>query len=108
MSIIRGTTPSLTFHVKDETLDLTEIAEIWITFKSKAGVNPKEKTFNIDDVVIDNENHTITLNLTQDDTLDFMVNDILVQLRVRFNNNMAYASSIIETTIGRILKEGVI
>ena len=51
--IIRGTTPTLTFHVKDETLDLSKIAALWITFKSKAG-NPKqiEKTFELEDVNI--------------------------------------------------------
>ena len=107
-SIIRGTTPILTFHVKNETLDLSDIADIWITFKNKAGVKTKEITFDLEDVVIDAVERTITLNLTQEDTLDFTDNNMVVQLRVKFNNDMAYASSIMGIDIRHILKEGVI
>ena len=108
MAIIRGTTPTLTFHVKDETLDLDQIADIWITFKTKAGVSPKEITFGTEDVVIDSTEHTITLNLTQENTLEFTNSNMVVQLRVRFNNDMAYASNIMDIDIRHILKEGVI
>ena len=108
MAIIRGTTPTLTFHVKNEQLNLDDIAEIWITFKTKAGVTPREVTYDINDVLIDNTEHTITLNLTQEDTLAFTETNMVVQLRVRFNNDLAYASSIIGIDIQHILKEGVI
>ena len=106
--IIRGTTPTLTFHVKNTTLDLDEIAEIWVTFRTKAGVKVKDKTYTKDDVLIDSAEHTITLNLTQEDTLDFTDTNMVLQLRVRFNDDNAYASSIIPIEIGHILKEGVI
>lgn len=108
MAIIRGTTPTLTFHVKNEQLDLDEIAEVWVTFKTKTGLRPKEKTFDINDVAIDSEERTITLVLSQEDTLYFSDASILIQLRTRFNNDLAYASDIIDTSIGQILKEGVI
>lgn len=108
MAIIRGTTPTLTFHVKNEQLDLDEIAEVWVTFKTKAGVRPKEKTYDINDVVIDAAEHTIELYLSQEDTLYFSDASILVQLRVRFDSDLTYASSIMDVQIGQILKEGVI
>ena len=108
MAIIRGTTPTLTFHVKNEQLDMTEIAEVWITFKTKAGVTVKEKNYDIEDVTIDAENKTIELFLTQEDTLDFAETNMVVQLRVRLDNDLAYASSIMDIDIGHILKEGVI
>ena len=108
MAIIRGTTPTLTFHVKNDQLNLDEIAEIWVTFKTKAGVKVREKTYTIEDVLIDAGEHTITLNLTQEDTLDFADTNMVVQLRVRFDNDVAYASDIIPIEIGHILKEGVI
>lgn len=108
MSIIRGTTPTLTFHVKNEQLDLNEIAEIWITFHTKAGVTVKEKTYTIEDVTINNEEKTIELDLSQEDTLYLSDTNMVVQLRVRFNDDLAYASSIMEIEIGHILKEGVI
>ena len=107
-TIIRGTTPTLTFNVKNENMDLTEVAEVWITFKTKPGVRLKEKTYDINDVVIDAVEKTITLSLSQEDTLYFADNKILVQVRMRMNNDMAFASAIIETSIGQILKDGVI
>lgn len=108
MAIIRGTTPTLTFHIKNETLDMTEIAEVWITFKTKAGVKVKEKNYDIEDVTIDPVEKTIELFLTQEDTLDFSDTNMVVQLRVRLDNDLAYASSIMDIDIGHILKEGVI
>ena len=108
MAIIRGTTPTITFHVKNAQLDLTEIAEIWVTFRTKAGVRPKEKTYDINDVVIDTENRDIILDLSQEDTLYFSDAAIWVQLRVRFDSGLAYASEIMDVSIKQILKEGVI
>ena len=107
-TIIRGTTPTLTFHVKNEQLNLNEIAEIWITFRTKSGVKIKDKTYDKEDVVIDAENHTIELFLSQEDTLSFTDPNTVLQLRVRFNNDLAYASNIMGVQIGHILKEGVI
>ena len=106
--IIRGTTPTLTFHVKNEQLNLDEISEIWVTFRTKAGVKVKDKNYTKDDVSIDAENHTIELFLPQEDTLDFSDTNMVVQLRVRFDNDLAYASDIMPIEIGHILKEGVI
>lgn len=108
MAIIRGTTPTLTFHVKNEQLDLNEIAEIWVTFQSKSGVRIKEKTYTSEDVTIDAAEHTIELFLTQEDTLYLPDTNIVIQLRIRFNDDLAYASNIIPVDIGHILKEGVI
>ena len=107
-TIIRGTTPTLTFNVKNEQMDLTEIAEVWITFKTKPGIKLKEKTYDINDVTIDAVEKTITLSLSQEDTLDFADSNMFVQVRLRMNDDMAFASAIIETSIGHILKEGVI
>ena len=107
-TIIRGTTPTLTFNVKNEQMDLTNVAEVWITFKTKAGVKPKEKTYDINDVTIDAVEKTITLSLSQEDTLYFADEKMLVQVRLRMSDDMAYASAIIESSIGQILKDGVI
>ena len=107
-TIIRGTTPTITFNIKNEQMDLTQVAEVWITFKTKPGVALKEKTYDINDVTIDAEEKTITLSLSQEDTLYFANAQMLVQMRLRMNDDNAYASDIFETSIGQILKDGVI
>ena len=106
--IIRGTTPTLVFKIKNDDMDLSQIAEVWITFKTKAGVKVKEKTYTMEDVTIDTEEKEIILSLTQEDTLEFADTNMLVQLRVRLSNDEAFASTIFDTSIGHILKEGVI
>lgn len=107
-TIIRGTTPTLTFNVKNEQMDLTQVAEVWITFKTKPGVKLVEKTYDLDDVTIDAGEKTITLALTQEDTLAFADSNMLVQIRLRFNDGSSFASAIMEVVIGHILKDGAI
>lgn len=108
MAIIRGTTPTLTFHIKNNQIDLNEVAQVWITFKTKAGVKVVEQTYDREDVTIDTEEHTIELFLSQEDTLALTDKTMLLQMRMRLNNDLAYASSISEVEIGQILKDGVI
>lgn len=105
--IIRGTTPTIVFEI-DTKIDLNEIAELWITFKTKLGVRLREKTFTLEDVTLDDEQKTIALPLTQEDTLHFSESTMQVQIRLRLNNNLAYASDIVDAEMGRILKDGVI
>ena len=104
--ITRGTTPTISFHINTE-LDLAEIAEIWITFKAKIG-KPDEKTYTKDNITIDSETGNINLFLSQPETLSFTDNPYQVQIRLRMNDDLAYASTILEIPIGKILKEGII
>lgn len=103
--MIRGTTPTLTFKISTD-LDFNDIEKAEITFKSVSGT--KEKTWDENDLGIDPIEKTMTLTLSQDDTLFFSVGEIDIQLRVKLNNDMVYASKIITSTLDRILKEGVI
>lgn len=105
--IIRGTTPTLVFDIDTE-LNLDEIVELWITFKTKLGTRAREKTFSKSQVSLDDENKRIILPLTQEDTLFFTDSVMQVQIRLRLENDLAYASDIVDTNIGRILKDGVI
>lgn len=106
--IIRGTTPTIGFHIKTE-LDLTQVAEVWITFKTKPGIpHVREKTYTMEDVTIDTENKVINLFMPQEDTLEFSDVTYNIQIRMRMNDDTAWASSIIEEPIGKILKDGVI
>lgn len=103
--MIRGTTPTLTFKINTD-LDFSLIEKAEITFRSVNGM--KEKTWDESDLGIDPEEKTMTLTLSQDDTLYFNVGEIDIQLRIKLNNDMVYASKIVTSTLDRILKEGVI
>lgn len=103
--MIRGTTPILTFKIKTD-LDLSLIEKAEITFKSVNGT--KEKTWDETELSIDDQEKKIQLQLSQEDTLFFSVGEIQIQLRIKLNNDMVYASKIVTSTLDKILKEGVI
>ena len=101
----RGTTPNITFNINTE-LDLTEIAEVWVTFKS--GIGDVEKTYDSSDVFIDAEHKKITVVMTQEDTLSFGQGQVYVQIRMRMNDDLAYASDVKGMTMNGILRDGEI
>lgn len=99
----RGTTPTL-FLELDTELSLTDISEMWVTFKTST----VEVTKSLSDVTIDDENKTIVVSLTQEETLKLYNGNCEVQVRFRDESDLAYATTIANVNIGRILKEGVI
>lgn len=100
----RGTTPTVTYKNIPETIDLDKIKQIWITFKD----SKTEITKYYDDVTIDTENRTISVTLTQEDTLAFKAGTVNNQLRILMKDGSALATSIKTCKMNKILKEGVI
>lgn len=97
----RGTTPTNIFTSE---LDLSTADVLYITYK-QLGKVLVEKTKS--DVTFGDG--TITVTLTQDDTLKFSEDKyVYVQIRARFADGSAVASNIIETPAQAILKDGVI
>lgn len=100
----RGTTPTLTFRIKDENIDFDKFEQIWITIKGRNN----EITKDIDSVEIDAENRTLSIELTQEETLSFNTIDVQVQMRVLDTDGRAFASRIFNTRMNALLKGGVI
>lgn len=99
--MFRGTTPTNIFDVD---VDCTTAELIYITY-SQRGRTIVEKTISDIDVTAE----TLSVTLTQAETLKFnAINEVEIQIRVKFPDDKAIASNIITTTAERILKEGVI
>lgn len=103
----RGTTPTLYLEL-DTSLALDNITELWVTFQGLKGEKSREVTKQLEDVSIDPATKTITVSLTQDDTLTLFNGTCNVQVRFKTSNGLAYASTIENIDVQRILKEGVI
>ena len=96
----RGSTPTNTFTSK---LDLSTADVVYITYTQ-------------DNVVIVEKNKsdctfgegTVSVTLSQQDTLKFSVRAVEIQIRARFADSRAVVSNIIQTTADRVLKDGVI
>ena len=116
VSIIRGTTPT---HIFSCDIDLKDIDSLYLTY-SQDGQTIIEKT--LDDVTINEDDKTISVTLTQEDTLKFQ-NDkwswlepntnysyrkIKLQARIKFTDGTVLASDIILIDIEDILKDGEI
>lgn len=67
MGVSRGTTPTVILQFDEESVDLTTAKNVYVTFKS----NLKTITKSGDD--LDVEPHSISVHLTQADTLSFQL-----------------------------------
>lgn len=104
--MFRGTTPTLTFRINTE-LDLSTITDIYITIKAKHG--DKVREYEMSDVEINTDEKKIYLPLTQEDTLYFNGGKtVMIQIRIKDENENAYTSDIKEAVFDQILKDGEI
>lgn len=98
--MFRGTTPTNTFTTN---LDLSTAEVIYITYQQN-GQDIIEK--NINDITFGEG--SLSVELTQEDTLKLSDREVLIQIRAKFSNGKAVASNIIKTPAKMILKDGVI
>lgn len=98
----RGTTPVLTFELPEA----ITISALYITFQqNRQTVLEKGLT----DVTYEQESGTITLPLSQEDTLLFSeLEPVWVQIRLRDNLGNAVASEPMRVSVEEIFKDGVI
>ena len=107
----RGTTPKHIFYFP---FAQNEVSVLKISYFQKGKIKfTKELT----DVTFQPDEETITLQLTQADTLSFekyqwldRARDslILIQIRVRLENGECWASEVMEERLGDVLKDGII
>lgn len=105
--IIRGTTPSISFHITSE-VDLSTFTEIWFTIADSQ--TTAERTFKLSDneVSVDSEASMLIVTLSQEDTLSFKSKMVRVQIRALDENDLSYATDIYDVPLAEILKGGVI
>lgn len=99
----RGTTPTLQLKLKT-VIDFGNIDQLYVTFSNTY----TKLTLPIGRCTMDNENKTIEVTLTQEETLQFGASIVEVQVRIKLNDGKAYASSIANIEMNKILKDGVI
>ena len=105
----RGTTPT---HIFKTSVDLSNAQELFLTYK-QGDITRIEKT--LSDVIIEPINNDekyqslVKVSLSQPDTLALKEGEFVdVQARVKFPNEKALASDILNIPVRGILKEGII
>lgn len=98
----RGTNPVLTFELPEA----ITISALYITFQQNRQTALEKDLTN---VTYEQESGTITLPLSQEDTLLFSgLEPVWVQIRLRDNLGNAVASEPMRVNVGEIFKDGVI
>lgn len=100
----RSTTPTIILKIKNEDFDLSLIDICHITIESE---------FSSDKLIIENpqidiEEKTIAFTLTQQQTLDFSVGCIKIQIKAKLQNGIVIPSKIIKTKMYEILEEDIL
>ena len=110
MQFIRGTTPTIVITVQSD-IDLTEVAEVWIYISQQNKVKCDKE---LSDITFDYENKTMTVTLSQNDTLAFKADTpnisqtTLFQIRMLMNDGTALATIASKVSVKEVYKGGVI
>lgn len=104
--IIRGTTPTHVFHIP---FSLDGIIAAYVTYAQDDRMVVDKR---LDEVTADVFENTITVNLSQDDTLAFSCgkkytdNIVLIQIKLLYENDIVCISNPIREKIMDIIKDG--
>ena len=98
----RGTTPTHVFYMPDEFSDAA-FTDIYLSYAQRGKVI-LEKT--LADITVSGT--SLTVSLSQADTLCFSPGPVKIQLRARMPDGTAVASNVISTTAQEVLKDGEI
>lgn len=106
MQILRGTTPKIVINVKSD-IDLSSVVQAWVYIAQQNKVKVDKE---IQDVVIEQteQKKTITVTLSQDDTLALKAGDGLFQIRLLQDNGTALGTVATKITVLEVYKGGVI
>ena len=104
MQLIRGTTPTIIITVQTE-IDLHQVAEVWIYISQQNKVKVDKQ---LENVTFDYEERTMTVTLSQEDTLNLKEGDALFQIRLLLQDGTALATLASEVEVAPIYKGGII
>ena len=99
----RGTTPPITITLPQE-YAVSNITTAYLSF-AQNGVKKLEKS--LSEMQLDTDTNSLSLVLTQEETLAFAPSVISFQLRFLYDG-MAYATQTWKTPVEAIIKDGVI
>lgn len=100
----RGTTPTYTFKLKDDTVDLTQASNVYVTF-AKAD---KTEIFTKTGEDLDVQAKQVSVFLTQEETLSFPVGYISAQVNWVYADGTRSATKIVQIQADTPLKDEVL
>lgn len=102
MSVARGTTPTYILTFNEQSLDLTAMKNVYVTFKK--GARALTKTGN--DIVV--TERRIEVYLTQRETLSFSAGDVEVQANWTMEGGRRACSEVVNIMLSKQLLDKVV
>lgn len=104
-TIFRGTTPTIILKIKNENFDMATIDVCHVTIQNDNGKN--KKVFENPNIDIDEK--TISVPLSQNDTLDYQYGNINIQAKIKLKDTgTVITHKILTTTMDKILEEAIL
>ncbi len=106
--IVRGTTPTHVFNIP---FSIDKITEAYITYEQDGRTVIDKR---LDDIEADIFENTLTLQLTQDNTLGFVVNEkprdniVTIQIKLLFDSDIVCCSRPIRDWVVNAVRDGKI
>lgn len=100
--MIRGTTPTITLTIYE--IDLTELKSVYVTFCQHGTMITKQSG----ESGVEITEHTVSVWLSQEETLRFTSGTVEVQLRGLANGGNAIATNVGRVTVKEVLLKEVI
>ena len=102
--MIRGTTPTFTFVIRDVLKEI--ISEIEVTFFQQSSEKTIKKLYSKEEIAfVPNKDNEVECRLSQEDTLDFNTGLVQIQMRVLTSNGDVCASDIARVRVEKTLSE---
>lgn len=99
----RGTTPTITIKLKSD-IDLTELKSVYVTFQQGQKLLTKAKG----ESGVEVGANSVSIFLTQEETLFFSTGTADIQLRGLTEDDEAFATTICKVNVNRVLLSEVI
>lgn len=100
--MVRGTTPTFTLTINDSNVDLTQMDNVYATFKQEC--NSITKTGEDLDVTA----NQVDVYMSQSETLKFKKGMVHIQLNWTFQNGKRACTNIVGVQVGENLYNGVL
>lgn len=110
VTIRRGSTATITCHIPDD-IDMTSVDNVWLFIAQKPDGRESEviidRSYSEHEITKDDENKTISVKLTQEETLALRYGNAFLQVKLHFMNGDAFPSQAEQIQILECYKNGV-
>ena len=102
--IMRISTATVIYYVDDNTFDMSRVKKATMYIKNVNG----SESFSFEEPVIDTEEKSFSVHLTQEQTKMLSLGSIEVQVHIKLDDDNVIWTELIKTTIGKVIGEDIL